>query len=89
MTHFSTADEKEGIEKQLGKISIYIADNYNYPASVANSAALIRYPESRLDWVRPGIMLYGLSPFEDKTAKDLEANTSNVINIRNNCGSRY
>jgi alanine racemase len=71
MTHFSTADEKEGIEKQLGIFNL-IADNYNYPASVANSAALIKYPESRLDWVRPGIMLYGLSPFENKTAKDLQ-----------------
>ena len=70
MTHFSTADEEEGIEKQLGIFNL-ISDNYNYPASVANSAAIIRYPESRLDWVRPGIMLYGLSPFEDKTSKDL------------------
>ena len=71
MTHFSTADEEEGIEKQLGIFNL-VADNYNYPASVANSAALIKYPESRLDWVRPGIMLYGLSPFGNKTAKDLD-----------------
>ena len=87
MTHFSTADEKEGIEKQLGIFNL-IADNYNYPASVANSAALIRYPESRLDWVRPGIMLYGLSPFEDKTAKDLKlipamSLTSEIIAVQN------
>ena len=71
MTHFSTADEKKGIKEQLSVFN-FIADNYNYPASVANSAALIRYPESRLDWVRPGIMLYGLSPFENKTPKDLD-----------------
>jgi len=70
MTHFSTADEKEGIEKQF-RIFNSISDKYNYSASVANSAAIIRYPESRLDWVRPGIMLYGLSPFENKVAKDL------------------
>jgi alanine racemase len=71
MTHFSTADEKEGINKQLLKFN-NIADNYNYLSSVANSAAIIRYPESRLDWVRPGIMLYGLSPFAEKTAHDLD-----------------
>ena len=70
MTHFSTADEKEGIEKQF-RIFNSISDKYNYSASVANSAAIIRYPESRLDWVRPGIMLYGLSPFENKVAQDL------------------
>jgi len=87
MTHFSTADEEEGIEKQLGIFNL-IADNYNYPASVANSAALIKYPESRLDWVRPGIMLYGLSPFGNKTAKDLElipamSLTSEIIATQN------
>ena len=70
MTHFSTADEETGVEKQLRAFNL-ISDNYNYLASVANSAAIIRYPETRLDWVRPGIMIYGLSPFEDKSSKDL------------------
>ena len=70
MTHFATADEKEGIDKQF-KVFTQIADNYNYPVSLANSAAIIKFPESRLDWIRPGIMLYGLSPFQDKTAQDL------------------
>tara|TARA_B110001469_G_C9553141_1_gene274418 strand:- start:306 stop:986 length:681 start_codon:yes stop_codon:yes gene_type:complete len=87
MTHFATADEKEGIEKQLSIFNL-ISNNYNYPASVANSAAIIRYPESRLDWVRPGIMLYGLSPFENKIAKDLGlipamSLTSEIIAIQN------
>lgn len=70
MTHFATADEEAGIKNQLRTFNL-IADNFNYPVSVANSAAIIKYPESRLDWVRPGIMLYGLSPFEDKSAKEL------------------
>ena len=70
MTHFATADEKEGIDKQF-KIFTQITDNYNHSASAANSAAILKFPESRLDWVRPGIMLYGLSPFQDKTAQDL------------------
>jgi alanine racemase len=70
MTHFSTADEELGVEKQLTVFNA-IADNYNYPASVANSASIIRYPESNLDWVRPGIMLYGLSPFIDKSGIDI------------------
>jgi alanine racemase len=33
------------------------------PRSLANSAALLRFPEARGDWARPGIMLYGCSPF--------------------------
>ncbi|MCY3852102.1 MAG: alanine racemase [Gammaproteobacteria bacterium] len=30
--------------------------------SAANSAAVLRYPESHLDWTRPGLMLYGVTP---------------------------
>jgi len=38
---------------------------------MANSAALLRFPETRADWVRPGIMLYGCSPFADRSAEAL------------------
>lgn len=38
--------------------------------SVANSAAVIAWPESHQDWVRPGLMLYGMSPMPEKTAAD-------------------
>lgn len=33
------------------------------PRSIANSAGLLWYEDSLADWVRPGIMLYGVSPF--------------------------
>ncbi len=39
--------------------------------SIANSAALLHWPEAHLDWVRPGLMLYGVSPFAEETAADL------------------
>ncbi len=39
--------------------------------SIANSAGLIAWPEARADWVRPGIMLYGISPFPETTGADL------------------
>ncbi|MBU1664776.1 MAG: alanine racemase [Gammaproteobacteria bacterium] len=42
-----------------------------YPCTLANSAALLRYPETHADWVRPGIMLYGISPFANQTGADL------------------
>jgi alanine racemase len=41
------------------------------PRSLANSAALISFPETHADWVRPGIMLYGCSPFADRPADAL------------------
>ena len=39
--------------------------------SLANSAAVLAWPETHLDWVRPGIMLYGGSPLLGKTASEL------------------
>lgn len=36
---------------------------------MANSAAIISLPESHFDAVRPGLMLYGISPFEDLSLK--------------------
>ena len=39
--------------------------------SIANSAGLIAWPEARADWVRPGIMLYGISPFAEQTGAEL------------------
>ena len=41
------------------------------PMSLANSAAILRHPQTACDWVRPGIMLYGGSPFPDATAASL------------------
>jgi alanine racemase len=39
---------------------------------VANSAATLRIPEARFDAVRCGIALYGISPFDDDDAHELE-----------------
>jgi alanine racemase len=62
MTHFADADEASGIASQLDRFTA-LKGQLPYPTSLANSAALLRYPESCGDWVRPGIMLYGSSPF--------------------------
>jgi alanine racemase len=62
MTHFADADEARGIEQQLQRFRAMTAGRA-LPVSLANSAALLRFPEAVGDWVRPGIMLYGSSPF--------------------------
>ena len=33
--------------------------------TIANSAGILAFPDAHVDWVRPGIMLYGVSPFSD------------------------
>jgi alanine racemase len=67
MTHFANADDDLGVAWQLERFQ-GIAASGRLPWSLANSAALIRYPATRSGWVRPGIMLYGSSPFVDETA---------------------
>jgi alanine racemase len=62
MTHFQDADEERGIAEQMLRLNAMRGD-LPYPLCLANSAALLRYPESVGDWARPGIMLYGGSPF--------------------------
>jgi alanine racemase len=66
MTHFADADGPGGVKAQLAwfdEMTRPIEGLAQAPRSMANSAALIRHPEARGDWVRPGIMLYGGSPF--------------------------
>ncbi|MFZ3037924.1 MAG: alanine racemase [Rugosibacter sp.] len=62
MTHFADADEDRGIAEQMNCLRA-MTKGLALPLSLANSAALLRFPESHADWVRPGIMLYGASPF--------------------------
>jgi alanine racemase len=86
MTHFSHADEAEGIQMQLERFN-GLASAYRAPRSLANSAALLRYPAAHGDWVRPGIMLYGASPFADKSAQQLGLQpvmtlSSEIISVR-------
>jgi len=70
MTHFSHADEAEGVALQV-QLFNQLAAPYRVACSLANSAALLRYPESHADWVRPVIMLYGASPFMETSAQQL------------------
>ena len=41
-------------------------------ASCCNSAAIYKWPELHFDYVRPGIMLYGASPFADQSVDQLK-----------------
>jgi alanine racemase len=70
VTHFANADDSRGVDWQLATLE-RVAANESLPRSLANSAAILRYPETHADWVRPGIMLYGCSPFAESIAHDL------------------
>jgi len=70
MTHFATADEPRGVAWQM-QVFDAVAAELRLPRCLANSAAILRHPQTHADWVRPGIMLYGCSPFADISAGDL------------------
>lgn len=67
MTHFATADEAIGIDAPL-QVFKQTTQAFKQPVSLANSAAILRYPQTHADWVRPGIMLYGATPVAGTSA---------------------
>jgi len=64
MSHFSRADELDcpRSHEQFSTF-IQITENLIGETSLHNSAAVLGWPSLRSDWVRPGIMLYGATPF--------------------------
>ncbi len=71
MSHFANSDLVGDIrnQHQLDHM-LSLKRKTGLPVCLANSGAVLAYPESHLDWVRPGLMLYGISPFSGKTALD-------------------
>jgi len=74
MTHFANADsgQLQDLEKalrQFEQAKPYFPQVKKF--SLANSAAIIEYPETHADWIRPGISLYGASTL-NKTIPELK-----------------
>ncbi len=72
MTHLASADERES-DQTPRQLTCFQAATAGLDAarSIANSAAVVAWPDSHSDWIRPGIMLYGVSPFEGERGCDL------------------
>ena len=71
MTHLANADRPEGVADQLARFERG-AVGLKGPRSLANSAAILAHPDTHADWVRPGIMLYGASPFATRSAAEFD-----------------
>lgn len=72
--HFANADVDHHPLNELQKQQFLQVKEACSPilASCCNSAAIFKWPELNFDFVRPGIMLYGASPFADRSAHDLD-----------------
>jgi alanine racemase len=64
VTHLASADDRRD-PKTPQQLDAFAAATAGLPGarSVANSAGVLSWPAARADWVRPGLMLYGVSPF--------------------------
>ncbi len=72
MTHLANADDKQD-DTTLKQIEVFYQSIESFSASetsIANSAGILGWPQSHALWNRPGIMLYGVSPFIKGKASD-------------------
>lgn len=63
VSHFSRADEPESgySEKQLA-IFEQVTESFVGERSIAASSGILNFPQAHFDWVRPGIIMHGISP---------------------------
>ena len=75
MTHLANADDKQDATtlKQISLFNDTVTTHAQLAneRSIANSAGILAWKEALTDWVRPGVMLYGISPFPDSTGEQL------------------
>jgi alanine racemase len=64
LTHFASADDADNpmTAHQLARFEEF-TQGQHHARSLCNSAGLFRLPEAHAQWVRPGLALYGVSPF--------------------------
>jgi alanine racemase len=89
MTHLACADEQEKsfTINQIQKFT-QITQHWNHEKSLANSAGLLGWQQAHADWGRPGIMLYGSSPFLEQPASNFDLKPvmtlkSKLISVKN------
>jgi alanine racemase len=70
-THFASADSPElpATGEQLARFARAVGSQPG-ERSIANSAGMLGFPEAQADWVRPGLLLYGVSPFDGSIGAD-------------------
>ncbi len=72
MSHFGCADELDkSTTAAQTELFLSLTQGCQGERSLAASAGLLAWPQSQLEWVRPGIIMYGVSPFAEKSAAQL------------------
>lgn len=84
MTHFANADllDDDSCERQLQLFNEATANLPDCQKSAANSAASLAYSKSHFEWVRPGLCLYGISPFQVEKSHPDTSELKPVMSLR-------
>ena len=73
MTHFANAQIRGDVTVDSQVVAFDMATSgFPEEQSLANSAALLTCRNSQRHWVRPGLMLYGVSPLHGETSRSLD-----------------
>ncbi|MBB1518392.1 alanine racemase [Aquipseudomonas guryensis] len=80
MSHFARADELD-CPRSSEQLALFHEARNGLQAEISlrNSPAILGWPSIPSDWVRPGIMLYGATPFEQ--AQELAARLQPVMTL--------
>ncbi len=83
MMHFASSDEFDGPQTRR-QLQVFNEATAGLPGlrSLANSAAVLGWPEARGDIVRPGGMLYGMSVVEGTTGEDFDLRPAMTLATR-------
>jgi alanine racemase len=70
-THLASADLPE-LPTTSEQLALFAAATGSLPGErcLENSAAMLSFPDAQADWVRPGLLLYGVSPFAGSIGAD-------------------
>ncbi len=84
MSHLACADEpqRDDTARQMAVFATVCEQFPASPASLANSAGVLLHPDSHLDWVRPGLMLYGVSPMSERNGEDYGLRPAMTLSAR-------
>ncbi|MFT0850879.1 alanine racemase [Achromobacter sp. F4_2707] len=88
MMHFSRADDDPIVTQEQLSAFLALTSDMQGPVSVCNSAATLtpalwtQLPEARAQWVRPGICLYGSSPYAHRSASELGLRPAMTLEAR-------
>lgn len=71
MSHFACADELDNpFTNHQADEFFQLVDGFDGELSLANSAAILAWPQTHTDWIRPGLLLYGCSAVNNRSAKE-------------------